>query len=496
MTTLIDDVHSTTTNITLKQPKSLYLLFFTELWERFGFYTVQTIIILYMTKALFMSDQKANLLYAAFSSLLYLTPMLGGYLADRYLGFQRTIIFGGLLFVIAYIITAFRSDSMFFLGLSVLICANGFFKPSVSSIVGDLYHENDPRRDGGFTIFYMGINVGALIPPLIAGALVTHYGWHSGFLVAAVGMLLGQITFMWGKKYLGDAGLKPKHKVKMPLGKIFYLLLFSGTLLTIFLCRLALNYPEITNFLIEISAAVILLIVCFFLFKEPLAQRKKMFACLILIIISIAFWSLYNQAFTSLMLFADRNMSKQMLGISIDAEVTQFFNPLFIILLSPLLSRLWIRMDQGGLNPSTQIKFALGILLMSGGYLLLAFGTQYFSIDGLSSPWWLCASYFLQTVGELLVSPIGLAMITVLCPKHLTGLMMGVWFFSEAASFAIGGMLANIAATPEKLAPLASLPFYHHAFTLYGLISLIAAIGTFALIPFLNRLTRGENARA
>jgi POT family proton-dependent oligopeptide transporter len=491
MTEMIDDVHGETpVTFNLKQPKSLYLLFFTELWERFGFYTVQTIIILYMTKALFMSDHKANLLYAAFSSLLYLTPIIGGYLADRYLGFQRAIIIGGMLFVIAYIITAFRSESMFFLGLSILICANGFFKPNVSSIVGDLYRENDPRRDGGFTIFYMGINVGALIPPIIAGVLVTKYGWHSGFLVAAAGMLLGQITFMWGRKYLGDAGRYPKHNLQKKLSPLFYFLLIAGTLITIQLCRLAFRYPETTNILIEISAVAIILIVLYFLFKETLVQRKKMFACLILIIISVAFWSLYNQAFTSLMLFADRNMGSHMWGIPIDAEATQFFNPFFLIALSPILSRLWIRMDQGGLNPSTQMKFALGILFMCGGYLLLAFGANYFAVDGLTSPWWLCSSYFLQTVGELLISPIGLAMITVLSPKHLTGMMMGVWFFSQAASFAIGGMLANLAAVPEKISATSSLPFYTHAFIIYGVISLAAAIISFALIPFLNRMTR------
>lgn len=475
----------------LEQPKSLYLLFFTELWERFGFYTSQTIMILYMTKALMMTDQKANILYATFNSLLYLTPMLGGYLADRYLGFQRAIMIGGMLFVIAYTVTAFSDQSMFFLGSSILICANGFFKPNVSSLVGDLYHEKDPRRDGGFTLFYMGINVGALIPPIIAGFLVTKYGWHSGFLVAAIGMLLGQITFMWGKKQLGTAGLYPKSRPNITLTYKFYFSLIIGTLGVIELCLLAFRHPEFTNALVEISALGILAIVFYSLFKEPVAQRKKMFACLMLIVISIVFWCLYNQAFTSLMLFADRNMEKSMLGIPLDAEATQFFNPFFIIMLSPILSRMWIRMDGNGVNPSIQMKFALGILLTSSGFLLLAIGSKYFVTNGLASPWWLCVSYLLQTIGELLISPIGLAMISVLCPKHLTGMMMGVWFFSQAASYPIGGMLANLAAVPEHLTASASLPYYSHAFMIYGLVSLVAAGISFALIPFLSRMIRG-----
>lgn len=478
-------------NIPNTQPKGLYLLVFTEMWERFGFYTLQTIVILYMTKALLMPDKQADLLYAAFSSLLYLTPMIGGYLADRYLGYQRAIILGGILFVIGYIVCAFHSESLFFIGLSIIICANGLFKPNVSSIVGELYHADDPRRDGGFTLFYMGINIGALIPPVIAGVLISHYGWHAGFILAASVMLIGQITFLMGRKYLGDAGLYPTAvNAKKNPGVRFYVSLFVGIVTLIGLCKVAFHHPEITDYIIEAAAVVIVFVVIYFLRKEPKPQQKKMLASLVLILISVAFWSLYNQTFTSLMLFADRNMDKHILGIPLDAEATQFFNPFFIILLSPILSRLWIKMDRVSLNPSIQIKFSLGVLFMSTGFLLLAVGTYFFGNNGLTSPWWLCSSYLLQTVGELLISPIGLAMITVLCPRHLVGMMMGVWFFSQAASFAIGGMLANIAAVPAQLAATASLPIYSHAFIVYGGISLLMALLSFALIPFLNRMTK------
>ena len=474
-----------------KQPKGLYLLFFTELWERFGFYTLQTIIILYMTKGLLMPDKQANLLYAAANSLLYLTPLVGGYIADRYLGFQRTIMIGGILFIIAYTLAAFPGKPLFFLGLSLLICANGFFKPNVSAIIGELYHDNDPRRDGGFTLFYMGINVGALIPPLIAGGLVAKYGWHAGFVLAAVGMTIGQIIFIFGRKTLGDAGLYPKGRSDTrPPGIKFYLLLAAGTIVFVCLCQLAFLSPEVTDIVIEIAAVLVLLTVLVFLFREKLEQRKKMFACLILIIISAAFWSLYNQAFTSLMLFADRNMEQHILGIPLDAEATQFFNPLFILALSPLLSHLWIRMDGFGMNPATQMKFALGMLCVTAGFLLLALGAHYFRNNGLISSWWLVGSYFFQTVGELLISPIGLAMVTVLCPKHLVGMMMGVWFFAQAASFAVGGMLANLAAMPEGLSAIHSLPIYGHAFLLFGLISLGMTLVSFILLPLLNRMTR------
>lgn len=471
------------------QPRGLYLLFFTELWERFGFYTLQTIIILYMTKALLMPDTEANLLYAAFSALLYLTPTIGGYLADKYLGFQRAISLGGILFVIAYLICAVNDKSFFFLGLSILICANGFFKPNVSSIVGELYKNNDPRRDGGFTLFYMGINIGALFPPLIAGALVIKYGWHAGFIIAAIGMSIGQIIFMLGKKHLDNAGAYPKYNPKhTPLSYRFYGLLTSGILLSIGLCLLAFKHPQATSYVIEAATIAVFLVVLFYLAKQPLAQRKNMVAALLLIIISIAFWSLYNQAFTSLMLFADRNMELNILGIPLTAESTQFFNPFFIILLSPILSRLWIRMDKIGLNPATQMKFFLGVFFMSTGFFLLALGTKFFGNNGMVSPWWLCTSFFLQTIGELLISPIGLAMITVLCPKELIGMMMGVWFFAQAASFAVGGYLANIAAVPPNITVIASLPIYSHAFFVYGCIALAMAAFSLACVPLLNRM--------
>jgi POT family proton-dependent oligopeptide transporter len=484
------------TVMTEKQPRALYLLFFTELWERFGFYTLQTIIILYMTKSLVMADDKANLLYAAFSSLLFLTPTIGGYIADRFLGYQRAITLGGILFIAGYLVCALQGPHSFFIGLGLQICGNGFFKPNVSSIVGDLYEKNDPRRDGGFTIFYMGINIGSLIPPLIAGTLVTVYGWHSGFLLAAGGMMLGQMVFLYGKKTLHGIGSKPndRHAAKHP-GMLLYTLIAAGIAITVALCNLAFQYPEQTNYIVELAGVAIILVTAYFLFQEPLRERKKMFACLILIIISIGFWALYNQTFTSLMLFADRNMHKSLFGIPIDAEGTQFFNPFFIILLSPFLSKLWIKLDRFGLNPSVQTKFSLGIAFMCAGYLLLGFAAKFTGTDGITSAGWLAGSYLLQTMGELLLSPVGLSMITVLSPKHLVGMMMGVWFFSVAVGFSLGGSLANIAAVPDNMPATASLGIYAHAFMVYGYISLAIAVVSFALVPFLKTMINPVNPR-
>lgn len=473
-----------------KQPRGLYLLFFTELWERFGFYTLQTIIILYMTKALMMSDTKAYLLYGTFSSLLYLTPVIGGYLADRYLGFQRAIIIGGILLILGYLLTAFPSNHVFFLGLSVIIIANGLFKPNVSSILGDLYRSADPRREGGFTLFYMGINIGSLIPPLITGVLVASYGWHSGFLLAAVGMAIGLVTFLGGKSRLRAIGslppMSPLHDRKNALK--FYSLFILGVIVSVGLMLFLFRFPAETDIILAIASLAILLVVIYFLLKEKPVQRNKMIACLILILISVGFWAIYNQTFTSLMLYADRNMNKDFLGFTIDAEFTQFFNPFFIILFSPLLSRLWIVLSKKKNNPSTPSKFSLGVLFMALGFFFLGFGGMYFGQNGETSSYFLVGSYLLQTIGELLLSPIGLAMITTLSPKHLVGMMMGVWFLTQSAAFAIGGGLATLSSVPPKAAPHTALAIYDKAFFIYGGLSLALAIISFALVPYLKRL--------
>jgi POT family proton-dependent oligopeptide transporter len=478
-----------------KQPRGLYLLFFTELWERFGFYTLLTIVILYMTKALQMSDDHAYLLYGTFGSMLYLTPVIGGYLADRYLGFQRSILFGGVLFILGYILTALPSNDWFFVGLSVIIIANGLFKPNVSAIIGDLYRPGDPKREGGFTLFYMGINIGSLIPPLITGALITKFGWHSGFLLAAFGMAIGMVTFIAGKSRLRSLGGLPAMSPLHHRGEAvkFYTLFYSGIAACIIGLLFLFHFPAETDLILALASFATLIVVIYFLLKQKRAERNKMIACLILILISIGFWAIYNQTFTSLMLYADRNMNKEFLGFTIDAEFTQFFNPFFIVLLSPILSRLWILFHKKHHNPSTPTKFSFGVLFMALGFFFLGFGGVYFGHDGETSSYWLVGSYFLQTIGELLLSPIGLAMITSLSPKHLVGMMMGVWFLTQSAAFAIGGGLATLSSVPKNTAADVALRIYDKAFFIYGGLSLALAILGFILVPYLKRLIHGSD---
>jgi proton-dependent oligopeptide transporter, POT family len=479
------------TNISIGQPKGLFFLFFTEMWERFGFYSLQTFIILYMSQFFLFSDEKSYLIYGAFGSLIYFTPVVGGYIADRWLGFRHSIQTGGILLIIGYSLASLPHEHAFYLGLSLVIVGNGFFKPNVSSIVGELYHRDDPRRDSGFTIFYMGTNIGAMLPPLIMGFLVTRYGWHWGFLLAAIGMCIGMIIFFSGQKRLemvGDtSAVRPIHKT-LSAKRILFLLLIAGILIASFCLHFVFYFPKEADLIMILISVLMIFQVVRVMKKESLENRRNLLACLILLGISVVFWAFYSQMFTTLMLFANRNMTKQMLGLSIDAELTQFFNPFFIIALGPLFSGMWFWLARRNLNPSIVAKFSLAILMLAIGFLFLSGATAFFSASGLFSPWWLVSYYFFMTVGELLLSPIGLSMITKLSPPNLVGMMMGIWFLMMSAGFLVGSLLSTLAVVPKDASLEASLSVYSHAFTVFGLLAMAAALGSFLLIPYLKRI--------
>ena len=453
--------------------------------------TIQTILILYLTQKLKFSDSRADMLFGTYGSMLYLMPVFGGYLADRYIGFKQSILIGSAFLIFGYAIMGLYHSQFLFLGMSLVILGNGLFKPNVSSLVGELYHPNDSRRDGGFTIFYMGINIGSLLPSLFTGYLVDHYGWYFGFLSASFGLIIGFIVFFLFQRKLEAIGnipqTSPLHNGRR--NKIGFYLIFSlGVIILLCLLQILFIFPKETNIILIILSIAILISVLFFLFKESPEQQRKLSASLILILISIGFWSIYMQTWTSLMLFAQRNMTKEFLSIPINAEFTQFFNPFFILLLSPVLSRLWLKLDEKRKNPSIPTKFTLGLFFMSLGFFVLGAGIYFFQTGGEASVWWLIASYFLQTTGELLLSPIGLAMITRLAPKHLTGMMMGVWFLSLSAAFAIGGTLATIANVPAGTSVTESMHIYVKAFIYFGIIAAACGIVSWILVPFIKKL--------
>lgn len=475
-------------HVSYKQPKQLIPLFFTELWERFGYYVTQTILILYLSNQLNYTDKHAYLLYSTFGAMMYLTPCVGGYLADRYLGLRRCVLLGGACLTVGYGILAIPSPNALFLGLSILIIGNGFFKPNISSMVGRLYEIDDPRRDGGFTIFYMGINIGSILPPIFIGTIVALYTWGSGFALASLGMVISLITF-FSSKSLKEYDPLPK---KSPLKKNKHFKVYSSiafaSIIAIIIFQVFFYYPEQANIFLISSSLAIMGTILAFIFKEKPKQRRKLWACLILITLSIGFWAVYIQTYSSLMLFTSRNIDREIFGWPVHTEFLQFFNPFFIIALSPILNRMWTYLNHKGLNPSTPTKFSFGILCISIGFFVLWLGSSQYNTNGIASIWWLVLSYFIQTLGELLLSPIGLSMVTRLAPPHLVSTMMGVWFLTLSASFAIGGFLSTLADIPSGATIIESLAIYEHAFVTYALITAALAIMSFSLIPYLKKL--------
>lgn len=480
----------------LSQPKGLYLLFFTEMWERFGFMSLQTMFVLYLSHVFHFSDHHAYLLLGAFGAFQWLSPVPGGYLADRFFGFQRAIIIGSCLFACGYLISALPHKSWFLLGLTLLILGHGLFKPNVSSIVGSLYQPDDPKRDSGFTIFYMGVNIGTLIPPLFIGSLIASYGWYWGFLLASVGMLVSLLTFLLGRKRLQQRGNMPEHSVlkNKQQSKQFYLSFIAGCIVAVAFCYLVMLVPRTSDVLFIVASVIILAIVIRITLHLQKTDRNNMLVCVILTVISIGFWSIYMQCFSSFMLFADRNLDLHLLGFKIHPEFTQMFNPMFIILLSPILSLVWPYLNRKNKNPTYPVKFALGISSMAIGLLLLALCIKVFNHHGYTSAWFMVLSYLFQTIGELVLSPIGLSMISALAPKKYVGMMMGIWFLSIAAAFAIGGELATIADVPKHATLLQSQDIYMHAFFDYGWLGAVLAVIAFLAAPKLKKMISLQNS--
>ena len=473
-------------------PRGLYTLCLTELWERFGFYMVQMLFVLFLTRSMHFPQKKADLLYGAFGGLLYVSPVIGGWLADHYLGFRRSVIFGAVFLCVGYALLMITNIHMFYFGLAILIVGNGLLKPCISSMVGSLYGDDEAQREGAFTLFYIGINIGGVIPPLIAGSVVKAWGWHYGFGLAAAGMVIALLTFIGTSRDIWRIGGLPDVsplRISPRKAKQFYLKFALGLMIAIALFYGGVLRADDTDWVIVLAALVFVGYVLNCLRSEHALHRRRLLGALILIVVSVGFWMLYAQSFTSLLLFAQANTQLRMFGIPISPIFTQFYNSAVIILFGPLFNWLWQYLERRGVNPSIPLKFAYGMALMCLGFVLLVVATDNrFGVQGRVSDWWLMGSYVLQTFGELCLSPIGLAMITLLAPKHLVGLMMGMWFFTIAGATAISGMLAGVAAVPQGTSSLASLTIYHDAFAQWSWISAILVGLSFMIYPFVKRL--------
>jgi len=466
-------------NNTLSQPKSLRILFLTEMWERFSYYGMRALLVLYLVQSQGYSAFEAMHIYAIYTGLVYLTPVIGGYLADHYLGQQKSILIGGITMMFGHLFMA--NPSTLNLALGLLIIGNGFFKPNISSLLGGFYLTNDARRDGGYSFFYVGINMGAFIAPLLIGYVGEVVDWHYGFVLAAVGMFMGLLHFSLNQKQIASDDLTQRSRV---LSYKEWWQVMALALLNIPIVLLVLTlHPLLTIYQNLIWLSIFLIVTYVVLKKRSLFQAvpshdlKRIMYIAILSLFVIFFWVGFEQAGGSLTLFAHEKIDRQIMSFIIPASFFQSVNPLIIIFLGPLMANIWLWIDRGKLRMSTPQKMGSGIMLLGLGFLLLSVVSQ--NQDSKISLWWLVMVYFCHTLGELCLSPIGLSMVSKVSPKKLVSIMMGFWFLSSAIANYMAGRL------PELL-----VYFNINLFSFLTATSLLAGLLLYFMAPFLENLIR------
>ncbi len=437
----------------LGHPRGLYVLFFAEMWERFSYYGMRALLIFYLVQHWLFTDSEASVIYGAYTALVYITPVIGGYLADRYLGQRKAVLFGAVLLTFGHFLMAFEGDggqdgaalNVFWLALSFIIVGSGFLKANISVIVGQLYSRTDIRRDPAYTIFYVGINLGAAFGAIVAGYLGQTYGWSYGFGAAGFGMLLGLIVFIWGKPLLLGRGepCDPARLERPVMGIKFEWLLYAASFCAVGVVWLLIQYQSLVGGLLMGAGAVLVSYVLYTaVFKLPSEDRDRIFAALYLIFGSILFWALFEQAGSSLNLFTDRSVDRVMLGFDVPASVFQSINAIYIVLLGPIFALLWMALAKRGMEPSAPAKFGLGVIQLGAGFLVLVAGATAAGTGNLTPVVFIFLIYLLHTTGELCLSPVGLSAMNRLSPAHLASLIMGTWFFAAATGNFAAGLIA------------------------------------------------------
>ncbi len=496
-------------------PVGLSSLFATEMWERFSYYGMRALLVLFLTATFAnggfeMAELDAFTIYGIFTGLVYVTPILGGMLADKVLGQRKTIYIGGMAMAIGQFMLAASAmadagdlelrKTLLFSGLGILIMGNGFFKPNISTMVGELYDNNDPRKDGGFTIFYMGINLGAFISPLVAGYLGEQIAWEYGFMSAGVGMLIGTTWFLIRSHTLGSIGMPPGVKngrvrliIQDWIGIVIYVIVLVGLILGLILGWSSVS-ETIRTWLIRILAtgATAYLLLSIFRGTNGKTEWSRVAVIMVLAVFNIFFWSGFEQAGTTFNVFARDNTQRMIGNWEIPATWFQSVNAIFIVLFAPLFSILWLKLDKKKLNPNTPMKFAWGMIMLSLGFVIMAFAytrSTSGSADGgilLVSPLWLVMVFMLHTFGELCLSPIGLSMVTKLSPPKLVSTMMGVWMGSFAAGNFVASQMKAISIKLE-----AALGQEVQVFWLIAIQSAVIALILVALSPWLKKMMMG-----
>ena len=427
----------------LGHPKGLFMLFFAEMWERFSFYGMRALLIFYLTQHWLYSDGESTVIYGAYGSLVYITPVLGGWLADRYIGQRKAVLFGGILLTLGHLAMAVEGDggqsdpaiNVFWLALALIIVGSGFLKANISVMVGQLYKLTDPRRDAAYTIFYMGINVGAAAGTILAGYLGQTIGWAYGFGAAGIGMFVGLVVFVLGKNVLRGAG-----EPVSPIARSKEMVIYAAGLGAVGVMWLLIQYRDVIQTLLIVSGVALLGYVLYQAFKLDKEPRERIFAILFLIALNPLFWGLFEQAGGSLNLYTDRFVE---IG-NIPASVFQSINPIYIILFAPLFAILWQMLGKAGLEPSAPAKFALALFQVGAGFLVFVWGANSVGPEVMTPVLFLFLIYLLHTTGELCLSPVGLSAMNRLAPGFMASLIMGAWFYMTAVGSFVGGKIGEL----------------------------------------------------
>jgi POT family proton-dependent oligopeptide transporter len=486
----------------LGHPRGLYLLFFVEMWERFSYYGMRALLIFYLTKHWLFSDGKASLIYGAYTSLVYIAPVLGGYLADRYLGQRKAVLFGAILLTFGHFLMAFEGSggqtdptiNIFWLALSFIIVGVGFLKANISVIVGQLYPRTDVRRDGAYTIFYMGINVGAFIGTLFAGWLGETYGWSYGFGAAGVGMLLGLLGFIWGKPLLMGRGEAPDAAaLSRPVAgiKLEWFLYLLG-LLAVAGTWLLVQYQNVMGTLMLASGALLLAYIVYVAVTQLEREaRDRILAIVFLLLLQPVFWGLFEQAGASLNLFTDRYVDRA----GVPASVFQAINPAYIVLLGPVFAWLWTTLGRRGLEPSTPAKFGLALLQVGLGFLVLVWGAQAVGIDNPTPVLFIFLLYLFHTTGELCLSPVGLSAMNRLSPSFMASLIMGAWFFATAGGNFVAGKISAMTGAEHAEGEGAAKALVLDVYTTIGWTAIGIGVLVLVVAPLVKRLMHLDTLR-
>lgn len=502
-----------------KHPKGLYVLFVTEFWERFSYYGMRAIFVLYMTKVLFLDKSLASNIYGSYTGLVYLTPLIGGYVADRYWGNRKSIFVGGSLMAIGQFLMfvsatlAHNTDkglalTLMWSGLAFLIFGNGFFKPNISTMVGQLYKDNDNRKDAAYTIFYMGINAGAFVSPLVCGYLGENVDFKWGFLAAGLGMIFSLIIFYFTKdKYIvsptgKQLGVAPNKSVDATTDAATKKqAAFSPLQLTILIGGIVTAF-SLLHFILEVDVwgsliyGMTLIGPLVIITDKSLdkTEKARLWVIILIMIFVIFFWMCFEQAGASLTFFASEQTDRNIFGWVMPASYFQSFNAGFIIILAPIISAMWLRLSKKGISPAAPYKQALGLAFLALGFLFIAFGSKSIPVTG-ASIFFLTGLYFLHTIGELFLSPIGLSMVNKLTPARFTSLMMGIWFLAIATGNKLAGTMSSLypdanAATHPSILGFEISDLYSY-FILFVFFSGIASLLLFLLCKKLEKMMHG-----